>query len=72
MINLLFQKRRDWWLYELFAKLWLVSAVFVKMADLEMLNENSTDGNMTVYNFEVFDTQDLMNVLAYAAMSLSK
>ena len=42
------------------------------MAELEMLSENSTDENMTVYDFEDFDSRDLMNVLAYAAMSLSK
>ena len=49
-----------------------LTAVFVNMDELEMLSANSTDNNMTVYDFEVFDTQDLMNVLAYAAMSLSK
>ena len=47
-------------------------AVFVNMSELEMLSANSTDDNMTVYDFEDFDTRDLVNVLAYAAMSLSK
>ena len=47
-------------------------AVTVNMAELEQLSENSTNDNITLFDFEVFDSRDLMNVLAYAAMSLGK
>ena len=42
------------------------------MGELEQLSENSTNDNITLFDFEVFDSRDLMNVLAYAAMSLGK
>ena len=42
------------------------------MANLELLNENSTNDNLTLFDFEVFDSRDLINVLAYAAMSAGK
>jgi hypothetical protein len=47
----------------------------VKMPHLELMSANYTDENTTnttLLDFEVFDSRDLMNVLAYAAMSLSE
>ena len=46
--------------------------VLVNMANLELLSEYSTNDNLTLFDFEVFDSQDLMNVLAYAAVSVGK
>ena len=42
------------------------------MSEQEQLSENYTNNNNTLLDFEVFDSRDLMNVLAYGAMSVGK
>ena len=61
------------WLYKLVDAISLTRTCESKMEVLEMISDNTTDFNDTALaDFEVFDSRDLMNVLAYAAMSISK